>query len=190
MQAIACSMGFKAKASEWRGDHLGKAASGWLRRAPLSGPICGVLIVVTALTLSGTSHSVFGQGYIGEHRPTTKPHRAVFRWGQYGGSNSPTFVAAVRNDNVAVVSRYGVQRRIPVSMYAVEGLMKLAEAESYFSMSSILPCAQPKKAIPETPPTTWITISTTRGRKTVSSTGGCQPAFVQLFDVLSAVAGV
>jgi hypothetical protein len=112
---------------------------------------------------------------------------ASFSFGRTGGNIAPFTVTIARDGHLT--ARGPVQLAKPdavVPAPALAGLLKLANAERFFTLPNTVRCKQ-------TPPdfaASFLTITQASGTKKVTVHGDCRPAFTQLYSVVSAVAGV
>lgn len=160
-----------------------------LRRHQMFGAIALGLV---ALLLSGAVSLVAHSSQppkVGSHRIDTTANKAAFVFGYKPGFNpKPRGQVTIYGDGtVAVKDSVGsVNQTLHLSKNGLDGLLKLAEAESFFSL--------PKRIVPKVPVTdstdAFITIHTTTQDKTVAKDIAAHNGpFSQLFAVLSAVAG-
>jgi hypothetical protein len=112
---------------------------------------------------------------------------ASFTFGRTGGNIAPFSVTIARDGHMT--TRGPVQLGKPdavVSTAALTGLLKLAQAEKFFTMPGAVRC---KRTSPDFA-ALFVTVARATGTKTVTVHGDCRPAFSQLYAVVSAVAGV
>ena len=116
-----------------------------------------------------------------------KPASAGFTFGRSGGNIAPFSVVIARNGRVT--SHGAVTLANPhrsVSSDALGGMLKLAEAEGFFSLPKTVLCS---RTLPDVA-SFFVTVSRATGTKTVTVHGGCKARFNQVYAVLSAVAGI
>lgn len=118
-------------------------------------------------------------------RDTRAKQQPMFVLGRKGGTIAP-FEASISRDGVVSVTG-GVRRLGPVTLPkpALAGLLKLAQAEGFYSLPRKLTCPGPAGFATE-----YLHIHTANRDRTVESYGGCKPAFEQLYEVVKAAAAL
>ena len=114
-----------------------------------------------------------------------KPSLA-FAFGRQGGSISPFEVKIFTDGKVSVTGAVHRVEPVTVSLPSLAALRKLARAERFFSMPALTRCPQRVSGLA----TNYIRARIGKLDKTVSDYGGCNKGFVELFDVLKAVAAI
>src|ERR1051326_4132163 len=112
---------------------------------------------------------------------------ASFAFGRTGGNILPFSVTIARNGHVT--SHGAVKQANPnltVSADVLRGLLRLAQAEGFFAMPQLIPCS---RGLPDIA-SLFVTVKRSSGTKTVTVHGFCKARFNEVYDVLSAVAGV
>jgi hypothetical protein len=110
----------------------------------------------------------------------------VFEFGRKGGTILPFQIAVRADGTVSVTGTVRRTERVTVSPQALAGLKKLALAEQFFTMPATTNCLGTVGGLA----TNYIRAHIGKRDKTVSVYGGCNKRFVELFEVLEAVAGV
>jgi hypothetical protein len=116
-----------------------------------------------------------------------QPASAGFTFGRSGGNIMPFSVVIARDGRMTAhgaVKLANPQR--PVSADALRGLLRLTQAEGFFSLPRTLSCT---RTLPDVA-SLFVTVSRSSGTKTVAVHGGCKAGFNQIYAVLGAVAGV
>jgi hypothetical protein len=151
-----------------------------------------VALTLTALSISVAiplvAHSSQSRK-VGQHRIGGSPTKAAFVFGFKPGFNPrPAGQTTIYGDGtVAIKSSAGsTSQGTRLTKNGLSGLLKLAEAEGFFSL--------PTRIVPKVPVTdstdAFITIHTTTQDKTVAKdVTAHNDSFTQLFAVLSVVAG-
>lgn len=152
-------------------------------------PIAGVLLVAVLLLGAAPRTSAVRGGTVGQRHTAAGLKLIAFRFGREGG-NAPPFTATIRNDGMLLVKGGGPRVEYYLAIDAVAGLLKLAEAEGFFALRQNIVCSVSARIPQGEVPTSFITINTNRGSRSVTSFGGCTRNYDQLYDVLTAVARV
>lgn len=107
-----------------------------------------------------------------------------FAFGRTGGNIIPSKVVISSTGRVTSDSSVPVNKA-PVSLAARNGLVKLARAESFFTMTTVTACSGTLPDIASQ----FVTVTVAGKSRTVTVHGACSAAFNELYAVLSAVAG-
>lgn len=110
----------------------------------------------------------------------------VVQFGQYGGNIRPWDASIDAQGNVTSKGITASETRLADLTNALNGLLKLADAEGFWSMPTMTSC-------PGTNPdvaSRYIQITSSSGTRKVAVHGGCLDAFNQLFAVLLATGNV
>lgn len=130
--------------------------------------------------------------------PPTQAHRlpaatgsavTVFSFGISGGSLRPWSVDLLLDGSIAGNGTSAANQHLADAKNTLKGLITLADAEGFFSLSGQIGCKGSGAAGPDASAHT-ITIHTATVTKQVNVYGSCKGKFTQLFAVLSEVAGV
>jgi hypothetical protein len=114
------------------------------------------------------------------------PPSLAFAFGRQGGSIMPFQVKIFTDGKVSVTGAVHRIEPVTVSQPSLAALRKLARAERFFSMPALTHCPQRVSGLA----TNYIRIRIGKLDKTVSDYGGCNKGFVELYDVLKAVAAI
>ena len=146
------------------------------------------LVAMTpALTHASSSQvSASGVARVTHHLPTGSSSSKVFSYGVRGGSLRPWSVVLSLDGSVTGNGITASTQMLTSPQDTLQGLLALAEAEGFFSMSKQIGC--PGGGNPDVSART-IAISTSTGTKRVSVFGTCKAPFNQLYAVLQQVAG-
>lgn len=147
-----------------------------------------VLVAMTpALTHASSSRvSASSAAKVTHHLPAGNPSARVFTYGVKGGSLRPWSVVLALDGSVTANGITATTQTLASPQDTLNGLLALADAEGFFSMSKQIGC--PGGANPDVSART-IAISTSTGTKRVSVFGTCKASFNQLYAVLQQVAG-
>ena len=151
-----------------------------------------VLLALIPATARPSSAAVRQQA-IGIHHLPTSPSSPVFSLGIRGGfSAGGSFTLTIYADGHLRLTkppggRFRLQnRKLQLYLDALRGLLKLAEAEGFFSLPSQITGANPNPDASKI----FITVTTAEGAKSVTVLAAVVPAFDELYDVLTYTAGV
>jgi hypothetical protein len=112
---------------------------------------------------------------------------AGFTFGRSGGNIAPFRVVIARNGRVTSQGPVTLANaHHAVSADALRGMLKLAQAEGFFSLPRTVLCP---RTLPDVA-SFFVTVSRSTGTKTVTVHGGCRARFNEVYAVLSAVAGI
>ena len=110
-----------------------------------------------------------------------------FAFGRTGGNIAPFTVRIGRDGRLATTGPVEVADPGAVLSPALRaGLARLARAEGFFAMPTLIRCSG---VLPDVAGR-FVTVSAGGKTRTVTARGGCKAAFEELFAVLAAVAGV
>jgi len=107
-----------------------------------------------------------------------------FAFGRTGGNIVPSKVVISSTGRVTSDSSVPVNKT-PVSLAARNGLVKLAKAEGFFTMTAFTACSGTLPDIAAQ----FVTVTVAGKTRTVTVHGGCVASFNELYAVLGAVAG-
>ena len=108
---------------------------------------------------------------------------SLLSFGRTAGNNIRLFTVTVRSDGVVHVSGPGwIGRTDKVSLPIRDALVKLAQAERFFSMPTLIQCSGVHRDMA----TRFVTISTAAAQRTVTAHGSCNQPFEELYAVLIA----
>ena len=124
--------------------------------------------------------------HVTHHLPTGGASIKVFSYGVKGGSLRPWSVVLALDGSVTATGITTATQTLTAPQDTLKGLLALADAEGFFSMSKQIGC--PGGGNPDVSART-ITIWTSSGTRRVSVFGACKPAFNQLYAVLQQIAG-
>jgi len=110
----------------------------------------------------------------------------AFSFGRTGGSIMPFDVKIFADGRVGVTGAVRRIERVTVTPQALAALRKLANAERFFSMPASTNCLGTVGGLA----TNYIRGHVGKRNRTVSVRGGCNKRFLELFEVLKAVAAV
>ncbi len=146
------------------------------------------LVALTpAPTHASSSHvSASGVARITHHLPAGGSSARVFTYGVKGGSLRPWSVVLSLDGSVTANGVTATTQTLTSPQDTLKGLLALADAEGFFSMSKQIGC--PGGGNPDVSART-IAITTSTGTKRVSEFGTCKAPFNQLYAVLQQVAG-
>lgn len=150
--------------------------------------VLGILALGTAtpgLTHASRSRAV-SSPRVAHHLPKGSSSTTVFSYGVKGGSLRPWSVVLTLDGTITANGVDATAHALNTPQDTLNGLLALADAEGFFSMSKQIGC--PSSGGPDTSART-IAISTSVGTKRVSVFGSCKAAFNQLYAVLQQIAG-
>jgi hypothetical protein len=149
-----------------------------------------VLAVATpSLTHASAVHSrAAGRTRVTHQLPQGSASAKVFTFGVKGGSLRPWSVVLALDGSVTASGVNTTTQTLTTPQDTLKGLLTLAEAEGFFSMSKQIGCPGSGAAGPDSSART-IAISTSTGTKRVSVFGSCKAPFNQLYAVLQQIAG-
>jgi len=159
------------------------------------GPIWYLALAALAAFLSLTvpANAAPRSVMVGSHHLPDSPSAAAFVMSVRGGfsGNGPFVLTIYANGQLKLMhpasGRVRLRdRHLVLTANALKGLLKLAEAEGFFSMRSRIVS---KKPLPDASRMS-ITITTQEGTKTVSVLGVNVPGFYELFSVIDYAAGI
>ncbi len=138
-------------------------------------------VVLAALTVAlAVPLAVLAGGTASRQSPPT------FAFGRSGGNIIPFRVSIGTNGRVAVSGPVTVTATNgPLSLPLRNGLAKLAQAEGFFSMPTLVSCAGINPDVAGR----FVTVTAGGKSRTVTARGTCKPAFEELYAVLSAAVG-
>ncbi len=110
----------------------------------------------------------------------------AFSFGRRGGTILPFNVKIYASGRVTVRGSVRTLERVTVTSQGLAALRTLTRAEHFFSMPVFAPCQESVGGLA----TNYIRARLGKRDKTVHARGGCNKRFLQLFEVLKAVAGV
>jgi hypothetical protein len=110
----------------------------------------------------------------------------AFSFGRKGGTAMPFNVKIYASGRVAVTGAIRRMEVVTVTPQGLAALRKLTAAERFYSMPVSAPCLENVGGLA----TNYIRARIGRRDKTVNMRGGCNKRFLELFEVLKAVAGV
>lgn len=150
-------------------------------------------VLAAALSLTMPVSAAPRPVVLGSHHLPANPRTPAFVMGVRGGfSGSGPFVLTIYAGGQLKLAhpasgrvRLG-NKHLVLTANALRGLLKLAEAERFFSMRSKI---VGKKPLPDAS-RMYITITTQEGTKTVSVLGVNVPDFYELFSVIDYAAGI
>jgi len=142
-----------------------------------------VLVLALALALP---LSVSAAGRAGAAATQSRHTGAAFAFGRVGGNIAPFTVTIARNGTVSSAGATPGSSLAPrVSLDGLDGLLRLARAEGFFSLPHVVVC---RGSLPDFAGQ-FVTITTGGTTRKVTVRGGCRPGFTELYAVVSAVAG-
>jgi hypothetical protein len=109
-----------------------------------------------------------------------------FSFGRKGGTILPFNVKIFPDGRVVVTGEVRTLERVTVTPQALAALRKLTKAERFFSMPKFAACQESVGGLA----TNYIRVRIGKRVKTVNARGGCNKRFLELFEVLKAVAAV
>lgn len=158
-----------------------------MRRNRLIPGFCGVALAVLLVIRLPATAEASRHPAVGAHHLRPAAAQPAFIFGRRGGNIRPLSVTIDDGGQVSGAgSASGQNAPRNLTPDVAKGLLKLAEAEEFFSMPASTACPG---VLPDVG-TLYVTINTTSGAKTVSVHGGCNASFSQLWGVLAAATGV
>jgi hypothetical protein len=110
----------------------------------------------------------------------------AFTFGRRGGTILPFTVKIFPDGRVVATGAIRTIEHVIVTPEALSAMRKLANAEHFFAMRAYTNCHGTVGGLASN----YIRVRIGRRAKTVSLRGGCNKRFLELFDVLQAVAAV
>jgi len=110
----------------------------------------------------------------------------AFTFGRRGGTIRPFTVKIFPDGRVLATGAIRIIEHVTVTPEALAALRKLANAEHFFAIRAYTDCHGTVGGLASN----YIRVRLGRRAKTVSVRGGCNKRFLELFDVLQAVAAV
>ena len=110
----------------------------------------------------------------------------AFSFGRKGGTILPFNVKIYASGRVTVTGAVRTLERVTVTAQGLSALKTLTRAEHFFSMPVFAPCQGSVGGLA----TNYIRVRIGNRDKTVNVRGGCNKRFLELFEVLKAVAAV
>ena len=130
--------------------------------------------------------SAQGCGAVGQHHLRSGPGQVAFEIRRTGGLFPPAIVTIYGGGRVVGQEVRLADPHLQLGRDALRGLLRLAEAESFFRMPANILCSTRETDLR----TISISIRTTTQAKTVSLLSVCKsPRFLELYAVLLAVTG-
>lgn len=163
-----------------------------MRRQRFLGSIIAALVLAMLSPGMAVTHAARHTAQAAQRLPTN-PKSPAFRFGLRGGfSRLGSFTITIYADGHVRLTKE--QRTSPIHLshpkatiypVALTGLLTLAKAEHFFAM--------PARIVPKHPVsdmgTSFVTVYTTTGRKTVSVVGNSSRPFYELYSLLNYAAG-
>jgi hypothetical protein len=157
----------------------------WIRSHGLSTLMLSAILVLGMLPLTVFAAHRYT---IGKHHIELAPNMPVIIFGRENGNIRPFTVTITSSGQVTVNGTIHVVNAHPtLNTDVLKGLIKLAEAEGFFTMPNFIGS---HSAATSDIASLYITINTTAGSKTVVLHAAHNAQFNQLFAVLMAVAGI
>ena len=121
------------------------------------------------------------------HHGAARTGTASISFGRRGGNIAPYRVTIARTGAVTATGAVRRAGLVPsVSTDAVGGLVALARAEGFAAMPGQTYCRGSNPDFSSS----FVTVTTTTGSRTVAVRGSCRAGFTQLLAVIQAVAGL
>jgi len=157
-------------------------------------PVFFVLSAVPLTALAGYASVVSGSDrtakashkYHRTHTVSGSTGQAVFTFGIQGGNLRPWSVTISDDGSIAATGSIKHAQKLDDPKNTLNGLLKLADAESFFALPKNLRCSG---VLPDIA-ARWIMIKANGDTKQVSVHGACNAAFSQVYAVLMAAGGV